>query len=252
MIDPEVIARIAERKILEAIEEGKFDNLPGSGQPLVFEDDAGVPLHIRMANKVLKNAGGLPDWMMVQNDIVTERAEIERLRVRLAQDGQTRRAKLHSLPATHPDIARFAAWHARERAAYLRRLKSVNTSILKFAMSAPSTAPAYASYKIERVMAEFDEAFPTLEQARHLTPLVAEPESKLRSLARERYRQGGGEVRGWAKAAGRLGLGRAQSAGQPGAAASDDSANALGSALEGGMDHEDIKRADAPDGYKQP
>ena len=42
MIDPEVIARVAERKIQEAIEEGKFDNLPGKGKPIVFEEDAGV------------------------------------------------------------------------------------------------------------------------------------------------------------------------------------------------------------------
>ena len=191
MIDPEVIARIAERKIQEAIEEGKFDNLPGSGQPLVFEDDAGVPLSTRLANKVLKNAGGLPDWMMVQNDIVTERAEVERLRVRLTQEGQTRRARLQTLAGDHADVARFVQWHTRERAAYLRRLKSVNTSILKFSMSAPSTAPAYASYKIDRVMAEFDEMFPTLEQARNLPVPDVEPESKLRGLARERYRQGG-------------------------------------------------------------
>ena len=126
-------------------------------------------------------------------------------------------------------------WHTRQRAAYLRRLKNVNTAILKFTMTAPSTAPAYPSYKIDREMAEFDQAFPTLEQAKNLPVPVMEPESKLRNLARERYRQGGGEVRGWAKTAGKLGLGRAAGSGMD----------------SGSMDHEDIKRTDVPDGYKQ-
>ena len=209
MIDPEVIARIAERKIQEAIDEGKFDNLPGRGAPIVFDDDPGVPLHIRMAHKVLKNAGALPDWLMMQNDIVMERKEIADMRPRLIREGETRRASLQALRPGHPDIIKFAEWHARSRAAYLRRLKSVNTSILKFTMSAPSTAPPYASFKIDREMAEFDEAFPLLEQAKDLPVPNIEAESKLKNLARERYRQGGGEVRGWAKAASLFGFGRA-------------------------------------------
>jgi DnaJ family protein C protein 28 len=234
MIDPEVIARIAERKIQEAIDEGKFDNLPGKGRPIVFEDDPGVPLHIRMANKVFKNAGALPDWMMVQNDIVSESKEAAAQRARLIREGYARRARLHSLPATHPKVAGFVEWHTRSRVAYLRRLKNVNTAILKFTMMAPSTAPAYPSYKIDREMAEFDQAFPTLEQAKNLPPPTVESESKLRNIARERYQQGGGEVRGWAKTAGKLGLGRGG-----------------GDGMDSGMDHEDIKRADIPDTYKQ-
>ena len=235
MIDPEVIARVAERKIQEAIEEGKFDNLPGRGKPIVFEDDAGVPLHIRMANKVLKNAGGLPDWVMVQRDILAEQQEITMLRARLTREGGVKRSRLANLPAGHAEVAHFVDWHARSRATYLRKLKSVNTSILKFSMSAPTTAPSYAPYKIDRELAEFDADFPTLEQAAHLPAPVLESDSKLKNLARERYRQGGGEVRVWAKAASLFGLG--------GASAADN----IGSEYE----HEDIKRADVPDSYKK-
>ena len=230
MIDPEVIARVAERKIQEAIEEGKFDNLPGKGKPIVFEEDAGVPLHIRMANKVLKNAGGLPDWVMVQRDIVAEQQEITTLRARLIREGEARRARCASLSPSHAEVTRFMDWHARSRANVLRKMKSVNTSILKFAMSAPSIAPSYAPYKIERDMTEFDASFPTLEQAAHLPAPNVEADGKLKNLARERYRQGGGEVRGWAKATSMFGLGGAQ--------ASDNI---------GGYEHEDIKRADVPD-----
>ncbi len=234
MIDPEVIARVAERKIQEAIEEGKFDNLPGKGKPIVFEEDAGVPLHIRMANKVLKNAGGLPDWVMVQRDILAEQQEITILRARLIREGEAKRSHLAHLPSSHAQVTRFVEWHARSRANLLRKLKSVNTSILKFAMTAPSNAPSYASYKIEREMAEFDAAFPTLQQAAHLPAPDVDVDSKLKNLARERYRQGGGEVSVWAKAASLFGLG--------GSPASDN---------VGGYENEDIKRADLPDNYNR-
>ena len=46
----EIMGRVAEQKIQEAIEEGKFDNLPGKGKPIVFDDDMFTPSHIRLAN----------------------------------------------------------------------------------------------------------------------------------------------------------------------------------------------------------
>ena len=35
--------RIAENRILEAIEAGLFDNLQGKGKPLNLEDDSHIP-----------------------------------------------------------------------------------------------------------------------------------------------------------------------------------------------------------------
>ncbi len=51
---------IAERRIRQAMEEGAFENLEGQGRPLVFEDDSMVPPDLRMAYKILKNAGFVP------------------------------------------------------------------------------------------------------------------------------------------------------------------------------------------------
>ncbi len=51
---------IAERKIAEAAERGEFDDLPGRGKPLDLEDDALVPEDLRMAYRILKNAGYVP------------------------------------------------------------------------------------------------------------------------------------------------------------------------------------------------
>lgn len=54
------IAQIAEQRIQEAIQAGSFDNLSGFGKPLELEDDSKIPEDLRMAYKILKNAGCLP------------------------------------------------------------------------------------------------------------------------------------------------------------------------------------------------
>jgi hypothetical protein len=51
---------IAERKIAEALERGEFDDLPGRGRPLELEEDRLVPEELRMAYRIVKNAGYVP------------------------------------------------------------------------------------------------------------------------------------------------------------------------------------------------
>lgn len=59
---------VVEQKIQEAMRQGDFDNLAGSGQPLVFGDED-VPPESRMAYKILKNAGFVPEEMQIRKDI---------------------------------------------------------------------------------------------------------------------------------------------------------------------------------------
>ena len=61
----------AERRIRAAQEEGAFDHLPGEGRPLELEDDSAVPGELRMAYKVLKNAGYLPPELADRKEIST-------------------------------------------------------------------------------------------------------------------------------------------------------------------------------------
>ena len=53
----DILAKIAEQKIREAMERGEFDNLAYHGKPLKLDDLTGVPAHLRMGYKILKNAG---------------------------------------------------------------------------------------------------------------------------------------------------------------------------------------------------
>ena len=67
------IERLAEERIRQAQEEGAFDDLPGRGQPLDLDDDAHVPEDLRLAWRVLKNAGCLPPELEAQREIHTAR-----------------------------------------------------------------------------------------------------------------------------------------------------------------------------------
>ena len=61
--------RIVEKRIKEAQKRGDFDDLPGSGEPLEFEDDSRIPEDLRLAYKILKNADCLPPDLLLKREI---------------------------------------------------------------------------------------------------------------------------------------------------------------------------------------
>jgi Domain of unknown function (DUF1992) len=66
----DILAKIAEQKIREAMERGEFDNLAFHGKPLRLDDLSGVPEALRMGYRILKNAGVLPPEMQLQKEIL--------------------------------------------------------------------------------------------------------------------------------------------------------------------------------------
>lgn len=66
---------IAEQRIAQAIANGDFDDLPGSGKPLELDDDSLLPEGLRLAYRILKNAGFVPPEVETLNEI----AALERL-----------------------------------------------------------------------------------------------------------------------------------------------------------------------------
>ena len=63
------INRIAEQRIKEALDKGEFQDLPGRGRPLPLEDDRGVPEDLKLAFKLLKNAGFTPEELSLKKEI---------------------------------------------------------------------------------------------------------------------------------------------------------------------------------------
>lgn len=83
----DAIAGIAEERIREAMNRGEFDNLPGAGKPLSLEDDSLVPPELRVAYKVLKNAGCIPPELELRKEIIT----LKSLLAAIEDDGERRR-----------------------------------------------------------------------------------------------------------------------------------------------------------------
>ncbi len=61
--------KIIEERIKRAQRKGEFDNLPGTGEPLNFEDDYFVREDLRLAFKILKNADCVPPEIELKKEI---------------------------------------------------------------------------------------------------------------------------------------------------------------------------------------
>lgn len=59
---------IVEQRIKQAQQNGELDNLPGQGQPLPH-GDIDFSNELRLAHKILKNAGFLPPEVELRRDI---------------------------------------------------------------------------------------------------------------------------------------------------------------------------------------
>ena len=67
----DAIAWIAEQRIREAIDQGFFDNSPYRGRRVRLEEDESIAPELRMAFKILKDAGCLPPEVELRREIAT-------------------------------------------------------------------------------------------------------------------------------------------------------------------------------------
>ena len=83
---------LVEQRIAAAAARGELDDLPGAGSPLELDDDLLVPEEVRVANRILKNAGFVPpavEQLRALRDLEEEIAKVGdktaqcRLRARL-------------------------------------------------------------------------------------------------------------------------------------------------------------------------
>lgn len=89
-----LIDSLAEEQIQSAIRRGDFDDLPGHGRPLELEDDSAVPGELRMAYRLLKNAGCLPPELRLRNEISEVEVLLNRVEIDSEQPALRRRLSL--------------------------------------------------------------------------------------------------------------------------------------------------------------
>jgi hypothetical protein len=69
---------LVESRIRDAQARGEFDGLPGSGRPLPDEDLTAVPAELRVAFRILKNAGCVPAEVGALRDLDSMIAQLAR------------------------------------------------------------------------------------------------------------------------------------------------------------------------------
>jgi hypothetical protein len=121
---------LVERRILEAQAAGQFSNLPGEGAPLELDDDRLVPEELRVAYRILKNAGFVPAEVEAlrelhdletlvarQEDASEKRRLIAKMRLLMLKTPLGRRGRtMHLDDAYYPKIAEKLARGSAARA----------------------------------------------------------------------------------------------------------------------------------------
>lgn len=93
---------LAEQRIAEAISRGELTDLPGAGRPLDLSDDPLVPEDLRVAYRILKNAGYVPPEVEALRAIAT----LERL-IDGTPEGDQRRSAVLKLELLRTQLERM-------------------------------------------------------------------------------------------------------------------------------------------------
>ncbi|BAU23505.1 molecular chaperone DnaJ [Caldimicrobium thiodismutans] len=88
-----IFKKLAEERIREAMERGEFNDLELKGKPVELKEDPFVPEELRIAYRMLKNAGFLPKEVELRKEI----AELEAYLDEEHQDAYGKIKKLSAL-----------------------------------------------------------------------------------------------------------------------------------------------------------
>jgi len=110
---------LVEQRIAAARDAGELDNLPGAGKPLDLDDDRLVPEELRVAYRILRNAGFVPPEVDARQEI----GSVNEL-LRHAVDDATRRRAVARLTLLNAKLeAEGRALPASYRDALLDRME---------------------------------------------------------------------------------------------------------------------------------
>lgn len=148
---------IAERKILDAQEEGAFDNLPGKGKPLNLEIDSRVPPELRMAYRLMREANVLPDWIQMEKEI---RQRKERIDLKIEEYGRRREVDLERAEGDRTWVPKLDGRRDDFLIYIARELRDLNRLIDRFNLIVPATSRQRVRANLAAQLAELEERFP--------------------------------------------------------------------------------------------
>jgi hypothetical protein len=128
---------LVDRQIREAMEDGRFDDLPHHGRPLPIEDETYAG-EWAMAFRMLRNAGVAPPWIQADKEV---------------RELLARRDALVARARTGPPVAR-----ARDRRALESVVAEINGAIARVNAEAPTERQHRVPLRLVDELARYDEA----------------------------------------------------------------------------------------------
>ena len=146
----------AEDQIRRAIEDGKFDNLPGKGKPLRLVRDPFEDPEWRMANHVLRNAGFSLPWIETRREI---EGSLQEARGSLARSWNWRQVASQQVDSW---LLVEAEWQRAEET-FRRQIAELNRRILSLNLEVPNDRFQMPLLNIERelntIQSKTDESY---------------------------------------------------------------------------------------------
>lgn len=121
---------LVDQKIREAMEQGDFDDLQGKGEPVDLSVNPFEDPELRLAHRMLRNAGFAPSWIEERKDIDSE---FETIR------NQLRRAWtiLRDARGTHHERGATGRWE-KAAGAFRRKSTELNRRIATWNLKVPA------------------------------------------------------------------------------------------------------------------
>jgi DnaJ family protein C protein 28 len=117
--------------IQKAMNEGKFDDLPGKGKPLNLDDNPHTDPDWRLAHHMLKSSGYTLPWIAARQEI---EAQIEAARADLGRAWEWRG---RALQGGQPYAQAEAEWERAERV-FQEQVEKINKKIFDYNLQTPS------------------------------------------------------------------------------------------------------------------
>ncbi len=155
---------LVERRIREAQLEGKFKNIKGEGAPIDLQENPFEDPEMRLAYKMLKNAGFCPEWIELMKQIDEEISQVERVweNYRFNRQRQIKSAQ-------NVKVVKFAETIReidRSRNIILQRLETrwreINSKITYFNAIVPVDSLKKPLISIDKMRESFSREFPLL------------------------------------------------------------------------------------------
>jgi DnaJ family protein C protein 28 len=139
---------LVDKKIREAMERGEFDNLSGTGEPIDTSVNPFEDPEMRLAHRILRNAGFAPSWIEERKDI---EAEFEIARGQLARVATIRK----NARGTENERAAEARWK-QAVASFLTEAGEINSRIAAWNLKIPAAGFQRRLIDIEKEVSEIE------------------------------------------------------------------------------------------------